>query len=1084
MARKAAPTTRPQQIAEEVEANYKVLVEDSRTGIVIIQDQKIAYVNPGLCEQMGYSREEALGTSIWNYVHPDQVEELADVQRRRLAGEDVPTDRVARAITKSGEVKYFDFRANLIQYKGAPAILLNAVDITPRVNAQQALARSEREFRDLVEKTSDWVWQVDENLVYTYSSPRSRALLGYEPEEIVGKSALDLMPPEEAERVNAVFAPIAANREPFAQLENALLRKDGGSVIVETSGEPVFDEDGEFRGYRGIDRDITERKQAEELVRRTTSEMEVVFHAFPDIYFWLDEEGRIVNYHATDVAELYASPDKFLNKRFDEVLPEGAARGIALAVEEVRKTGSPAAVEYPLEMHGEVRCYEARLLRVVDHQTMVIIRNITERKRAEAALRESEKKYKNLVETTDTGYLIVDAEGRVMDANAEYVRLTGHQSLEEIRGRSVLEWTADYDLDRYAAEVRECMEKGFVRDLEIDYATPDGTIIPIEINANVIETGEGPRILTLCRDITERKQADAKLRDSSEMLQLVMNNIPQFVFWKDTNSVFLGCNEIFAQSAGLKSAADIIGRTDYDFPWGETEADSYREWDRRVMESDEPQYHISEPQRTAEGRTIWLDTNKVPLHDAEGRVVGILGTYEDITERKEAEQALQETEAKYRSLAEETMVGVYIIQDDQFIYANPRFLEILGAESEDVLGKSPLEFTAPQDRALVAENVRKRIRGDVRSITYGFRALRKDGTPVDVEVHGAVTTYRGRPAIIGSLVDNTERKRYVEALQDSEERYRHLFEHSPDMLFLVSVRTGTFVAMNPAVTQTLGYAPYDVLGKSPCEISPEFQPDGEHSKEKAEKRLAGQMGAPAQRFEWVYKRKDGTLADCEVSLVGYRFHGEDLIQAIVRDVTDRKRAEEQRRKLERDLEKQKRSFYRETILSVTDGTLDICDWSDIEPFVVRSKDSVLVNEASEVAQARRRVQGFCEEHGLQGDRQRDFIVATGEAVTNAIKHGTRGKAYVGDDEEAVWVAITDEGAGIESLILPRAVLLRGFSTKPSLGLGYSIMLEVCDRILLHTGDTGTTVVLIKQKAEPEPNLAGEYLPDTWDSIPG
>ena len=945
-----------QQMAEAEEANYKAVVENSRTGVVIIQDQKVAYANPRVCEQMGYTRDEVVGTGIWDYVHPDDVPELADAQRRRLAGEDFPADHVARALTKSGEVRYFDFRANLIQHRGAPAILLSVLDITDNVRTQEALARSEREFRDLVEKTSDWVWQVDENIIYTYSSPRSRDLLGYEPEEIVGRSPFDLMSPEEADRVKEAFAPVAAKREPFTLLENALIHRDGHLVTVETSGEPIFDEEGVFRGYRATDRDISARKAAEELLRKTTTEMEIVFHAFPDVYFWLDEEGRIVSYHAAEDTELYVPPEQFLNKRFDEVLPDEAAREMARAAGKVRKTGSAATTEYPLEIEGEVHYYEARLLPMADRQTMVIVRNITERKRSEQALRESR-----------------------------------------------------------------------------------------------------------------------------EMLRLVMNNIPQSVFWKDTNSVYLGCNENFARAAGVASPEDVVGKTDLDLAWSD-QAESYREWDRRVMSSDKPVYHIGETERTAEGKTIIVDTNKVPLHDAEGRVVGILGTYEDITERRQAEEALQEAEAKYRSLVEETMVGVYMIQDDQYVYANPRMLEILGAESEDVLGKSPLEFTAPQDRATVAENIRNGMRGEVKSIRYAFKALRKDGTPVDVEAHGAVTSYRGRPAIIGSLVDNTERKRYVEALQDSEERYRQLFEHSPDMLFLVSARTATFIAMNPAVTQVLGYAPYDVLGKSPWDISPEFQPDGASSRDRAEKLLAGQPGAPAQRFEWVHKRKDGTLVDCEVSLVAYRFHSEDLIQAIVRDVTERKRAEEDRRKFESDLEMQKRSFYRETILSVTDGTLDICDWSDIEPFIVRSKESVQVNEASEVARARRKVQEFCREHGLQGDRLQDFVVAVGEAVTNAIKHGNCGKVYVGDDDKTVWVAIPDEGSGIESLILPRAVLLRGFSTKPSLGLGYSIMLEVCDRILLCTGKTGTTVVLIKEKAEHD--LAGAYLPDTWDSIPG
>lgn len=938
------------QIAEKV-------VQNSQTGMFVVQDSLLVYVNTRICELMGYAPEEVLGTRILDYIYPEDAVWLAHYEHRRIAGEDIPTHYTARGVTKSGEIRHFDFRSSVIQHKGAPAVLLNAVDITEAVRAREALGKSERDYRDLVEKTSDWVWQVDENFVYTYASPRSRDMFGYEPEEIVGKSPLDLMPPDEAKRVGEIFAPITARRESFAMIENTMVPHDGHLIVVETSGEPIFDEQGEFRGYRGIDRDITQRKKTEEQLRKATSEMETVFHAFPDIYFWLDADGRIIDYHAADPTELYTPPEEFMGKMMNEVLPGDVGQRFAEAISRVVQTGSMASTEYLLELPQGERYYEARLMPLPDNQVLAIVRNITERRRA-----------------------------------------------------------------------------------------------------------------------------DKDLGESQEMLRLVLTNIPQFVFWKDINSVYMGCNENFARVAGVGSPEGIVGKTDYDLTWGSAEADSYREWDRRVMASDKPEYHIAETQLTP-GGTIIVDTNKVPLHDAEGRVVGILGTYEDITERKQAEQALQEAEAKYRSLVEETMVGVYMIQDDKFVYANPRMLEIFGATSEQMLGKSPLEFVVPENRALVVENLRKRARGEVKSARYGFRALRMDGVPIDVEVHGSVTSFKGRPAVIGSLVDITERKHYLESLQENEERYRQLFEHSPDMVMLISAATSTFIAMNPAVTQVLGYAPHEVLGKSPWDISPEFQPTGKRSKDEVMRLMAGQVGAPAHRFEWVHQRKDGALVNCEISLVSYRFHGEELIQAIVRDVTERKRAEENRRRLEKDLDTQKRSFYRETILSVTDGKLDICDYADVEPYIVGADSCVEVENASQVGPARHKAESLIHEHGLTGDRLDAYIIGVGEAITNAIKHGVHGTVGIGEDDKYVWVVVSDKGTGIESLILPRAVLLKGFSTKPSLGLGYSIMLDVCDQILLSTGDRGTTVVLIKDKVEHDLSMSPDLFPDTWDNIP-
>ena len=131
----------------------------------------------------------------------------------------------------------------------------------------EALGDSEERFRTLVETTSDWIWEVDARGVYTYASPKVKDLLGYAPEEVVGKTPFDFMPPDEAAKVGRQFAEIAAARRPFERLENVNLHKDGRRVVLETSGVPIFDHDGGFMGYRGIDRDITERIKAQEKLR-------------------------------------------------------------------------------------------------------------------------------------------------------------------------------------------------------------------------------------------------------------------------------------------------------------------------------------------------------------------------------------------------------------------------------------------------------------------------------------------------------------------------------------------------------------------------------------------------------------------------------------------------------------------------------------------------------------------------------------------------------------------------------------------------------------------------------------------------
>ena len=142
--------------------------------------------------------------------------------------------------------------------------------------AEEALRESRKRYQDLVESLSDWVWEVDGNAVYTYVSPKVRDLLGYGPEDVIGKTPFDLMPPAEARRVKEIFGPFAERHEPFHSLENVNRHKDGHLVVIETSGAPFFGEDGTFRGYRGVDREIGERKRVEAALRRNEERLRLV----------------------------------------------------------------------------------------------------------------------------------------------------------------------------------------------------------------------------------------------------------------------------------------------------------------------------------------------------------------------------------------------------------------------------------------------------------------------------------------------------------------------------------------------------------------------------------------------------------------------------------------------------------------------------------------------------------------------------------------------------------------------------------------------------------------------------------------
>jgi PAS domain S-box-containing protein len=168
-------------------------------------------------------------------------------------------------------------------------------DITERKQTEQKLRESIERFRSLVETTSDLIWEVDANSVYTYISPKIKDMLGYEPEEIIGKSPFDLMPSDEAERVSKIFQAAVESQKPLTWLENTNLHKDGRLIVLETSGEPIFKENGDLIGYRGIDRDITERKKAEQKLKESEEMYRNLFNSTPYAIWLVDLKGIIID---------------------------------------------------------------------------------------------------------------------------------------------------------------------------------------------------------------------------------------------------------------------------------------------------------------------------------------------------------------------------------------------------------------------------------------------------------------------------------------------------------------------------------------------------------------------------------------------------------------------------------------------------------------------------------------------------------------------------------------------------------------------------------------------------------------------
>lgn len=317
-------------------------------------------------------------------------------------------------------------------------------------------------------------------------------------------------------------------------------------------------------------------------------------------------------------------------------------------------------------------------------------------------------------------------------------------------------------------------------------------------------------------------------------------------------------------------------------------------------------------------------------------------------------------------------------------------------------------------------------------------------------------------------------KQDLTALTASEEKYRVIVKDAPIGIFQTAV-SGYFLTLNPALARMFGCDSEEDAKQHYTDFSKTLYTSPESRQAMLDVVVATEGFVQTQID---YKRKDGSIIETNLYIRAVR-SGQDIeyLEGFVEDISQRVAAENERNALE----DHKRIFYRDTIMSVTEGKLEICDTDTIEPYLNKTDVVAYVCDPCDAASARHCVEAICSRSGIQKQALCGLMIGVGEAITNSIKHAEYGIVRVGRDEDEIWIAVTDSGSGIESLLLPRAVLRRGFSTKPSMGLGYSIMLDAVDRMLLKTDSNGTTVVLVKRIAESLPTFS--LIPETWANIP-
>jgi PAS domain S-box-containing protein len=379
-----------------------------------------------------------------------------------------------------------------------------------------------------------------------------------------------------------------------------------------------------------------------------------------------------------------------------------------------------------------------------------------EGEQAQLALAESEAKYRHLVETTDTGYAVLDDQGRVLDANDEYVRISGHHALSEIFGRSGLEWTAPWDVQRYGDELATCTKTGSIRQLEIACLHHDGSVISVEINACAMETGQGKRILALCRDISERKQAESALAYLASFPENNPNPVIEVGLGGDVRYLNASAHRLFPRLLDQGPA----------HPWlaGLPEV-------RRLFCEGGAKTAIHE---VGVGDRWYQQSFHFLAEEQAVRIYGF-----DITERRQAEEALRHSHHELRTIYDGMIEGLVItdIKSKRFVRVNAALCRMLGYGEAELLQASIQDIHPPEEVSNDLARFAAVAEGRV-SINENRPVLRKDGSVFFADITGRRIVYGGRPSLLALFRDVTDRKRAVEALHRERRTLKHMLEAS------------------------------------------------------------------------------------------------------------------------------------------------------------------------------------------------------------------------------------------------------------------------------------------------------------------
>jgi PAS domain S-box-containing protein len=416
--------------------------------------------------------------------------------------------------------------------------------------------------------------------------------------------------------------------------------------------------------------------------------------------------------------------------------------------------------------------------------------DFTDRKKIEEALHASEAGLKKAQQVAQVGSWAWHIKTNRLEWSDEMYRIFGIEretvagGLDSVIARSI------HPDDRAAVEAsnRSVVTEGRPIPLEYRIVRPDGSVRTVWAEAGelTLDNNGNPELVTgIVQDITERKRAETALRESEEKYRLFFQSTSDRFFIFNPDGTLRFVNDAYARPLGKKPEA-LVGKTLAEI-YPPDQAAARLEGFRRMIQTRERQ-STEVSVRDAAGNASYLDSSLEPVFDDKGELLFIMGTARDVTVQKLAALRLRESEERFRQVSDNLMTGVYIVQDGKIAYVNSALAALFGFERDELIGTDPLTFIFPDDKPTVMENLRKRTDDKVAAMQYQYRALCKNGELKNVEVFGSRVMLNGRPAVIGNVIDHTERLRAETTLRESHEMLAAFIRESPILAYVKAVK--------------------------------------------------------------------------------------------------------------------------------------------------------------------------------------------------------------------------------------------------------------------------------------------------------